>query len=276
MTSGSDRFLSVEDYLSWPTQTADARIPYGEDAAQFGDLYVPGGAGPHPTLILIHGGCWRAQYDLSPLGPLCAALRQDGVAVWSLEYRRLGNGGGWPTTFQDVAAGIDHLRSLAAPYALDLARVVVAGHSAGGHLALWSAGRHRLPTASPLYVVDPLPVHGVVALAGIPDLAAGVRWEICGGAIVELLGGTHDEVPDRYAQASPVELLPLGITQWHIVGSHDTIVRHEYLEAHVATAKQHDPVHLEIVPNAAHFEVVATQSAVWERVRDALLRLLKQ
>lgn len=275
MAATSDRFLTVEDYLAQPAVTADVRVPYGEDAAQFGDLYVPVGAGPHSTLILIHGGCWRAQYDLTPLGSLCDALRQEGVAVWSLEYRRLGNGGGWPTTFQDVAAGIDHLRTLAEPYALDLERVIVAGHSAGGHLALWSAGRHRLPVESPLYVADPLKVRSVLALAGIPDLVAGVRWEICGEAISELMGGAPDAVADRYAQASPVELLPLGVAQWHIVGSRDTIVPPAYLQAHVAIAEKYNAVRLDILPNAAHFEVVDPRSEAWTSVSGAVVRLLR-
>ncbi|MCB0114013.1 MAG: prolyl oligopeptidase family serine peptidase, partial [Caldilineaceae bacterium] len=187
----------------------------------------------------------------------------------------LGNGGGWPTTFQDVAAGVDHLRTLAEDYALDLARVVVAGHSAGGHLALWSAGRHRLPTESPLYVADPLRVRGVVALAGIPDLVAGVRWDLCGGAITELLGGAPDAVPDRYAQASPVELLPLGVAQWHIVGSRDAIVPPAYLQGHVAVAEKHNAVRLDILPDAGHFELVTPRSAAWPHVRSAILKLLK-
>ena len=274
MATPPDRFLGVEDYLSWPAVTADQRIPYGEDAAQFGDLYVPAAAGPHPTVVLIHGGCWRAQYDLTALGSVCDALRKDGVAVWSLEYRRLGNGGGWPTTLQDVAAGIDHLRTLADQNALDLRRVLVAGHSAGGHLALWSAGRHRLRADSPLYVADPLPVRGVVALAGIPDLAAAARWDICRGAVVDLMGGLPDEVPDRYAQASPVDLLPLGVAQWHIVGNHDTIVPPAYLQAHVAIAEKYNATRLDILPNAAHFEVVWPNAQAWSAVRAAILKLL--
>jgi acetyl esterase/lipase len=273
MASSSERFWGVEDYLSWPTKTADHRIPYGEDPAQFGDLYLPDGKGPHPLVIVIHGGCWRAQYDLHPLGSLCAALRDQGVAVWNLEYRRLGNGGGWPGTFHDVAAGVDFLRTLTDRFSLDLERIVAVGHSAGGHLALWLAGRHRLPAESPLFVNDPLPLHGVVALAAIPDLAAGARWNLCGTACVDLMGGRPDEVPDRYRQASPAELLPLGVPQWHLVGSHDEIVPPAFLEAHVAIAKLHDPVRLEILPRSAHFEVVFPGADSWPSVQNAILSL---
>lgn len=274
MTSASNRFLTADDYQHWPVVTADHRIPYSDDPAQFGDLYLPVGEGPHPLVVVIHGGCWRAQYDLHPLGSMCGALRAQGVAVWNLEYRRLGNGGGWPGTFHDVAAGVDLLRSLAHRFALDLLRIVAVGHSAGGHLALWLAGRHRLPAESPLSVNDPLPVRGVVALAAIPDLVAGARWNLCGTACVDLMGGTVDDFPERYRQASPVELLPLGVPQWHLVGGHDEIVPPAFLEAHVAVAAQHDPVRLEILPRAAHFEVVFPGAACWPSVQHAILSLM--
>lgn len=267
------RYLSVDDYLSLPQIAANHRIPYGEDPAQFGDLYLPAGEGPHPLAVVIHGGCWRAQYDLNPMGSMSDALRMQGLAVWNLEYRRLGNGGGWPGTFLDVGAGVDFLRFLADRFVLDLGRALAVGHSAGGQLALWLAGRHRLPVESPLFVADPLPVSGVVALAAIPDLAAGARWNLCGAACVDLLGGTLDDFPDRYRQASPVELLPLGIPQWHLVGSHDETVPPAYLEAHVAVAAQQDPVRLEILPRSAHFEVVFPGADCWSSVQNAILTL---
>jgi acetyl esterase/lipase len=269
----SARYLSVDDYLSLPRTPADHRIPYGEDPAQFGDLYLPAGEGPHPLAVVIHGGCWSAQYDLHPLGSMCDVLRGQGLAVWNLEYRRLGNGGGWPTTFLDVGAGVDFLRTLADRFALDLERFVAVGHSAGGHLALWLAGRHRLPAKSLLYVADPLPAMGVVGLAAIPDLAAGLHWNLCGTACADLVGGLPVEEPNRYQQASPVELLPLGIPQWHLVGSRDELVPSAYLEAHVAVAKQHDPVRLEILSRSAHFEVVFPGADVWPSVQNAILSL---
>jgi acetyl esterase/lipase len=173
----------VEDYLKLPAVAADHRLAYGQAVDQFGDLYLPSTPGPHPVAVLLHGGCWQAKYDLQPLGNLCHALRAGGLAVWSLEYRRLGAGGGWPTTFQDVAAGSDFLRNLAPRFALDLSRVVAVGHSAGGHLALWLAGRHCLPPDSLLFGERPLQLAGVVALAGIPDLAAAAQWNICNNAL---------------------------------------------------------------------------------------------
>jgi acetyl esterase/lipase len=273
-SDGAAPYKTVDDYLHLPTIPADQRIPYGEEADQFGDLYLPSGDTSHPVAIVIHGGCWRAQYDLVPIGSFCDALRQEGLAVWSLEYRRLGNGGGWPATFQDVAAGIDFLRVLAGRFPLDLTRVISIGHSAGGHLALWAGGRHRLPGYSPLYKSHPLPVIGIVSLAGIPDLAAAVRWDLCQGACAELLGGTPDERPERYQQASPVELLPLGAPQRHIVGSHDASVPSEYLEAHVALARQSDDVHLDVIPSAGHFEPVIPDSVAWPTVRNVVLTLL--
>ncbi|MCB0061690.1 MAG: alpha/beta hydrolase, partial [Caldilineaceae bacterium] len=179
--------LSVDDYVKLPPVPPTNRYPYGADTEQFADLYLPSipptDATGYPTIILIHGGCWRAQYDLSPLGRFCQTFADLGVAVWNLEYRRIGNGGGWPTTFLDVATGTDYLRTVAATERLDLTRVVAVGHSAGGHLALWLAVRHRLLSASPLFTTDPLSLNGVVALAGIPDLTDAAARDICRGAV---------------------------------------------------------------------------------------------
>src|SRR5438132_9320670 len=119
------------------------RIAYGPDRFQFGDLRLPSGSGPRPVAIVIHGGFWREKYDLEYIVPVCEALTAAGVVTWNLEYRRIGNaGGGWPGTFEDVAAGADHLHSLAHEFNLDLNRVIAIGHSAGGHLAFWLASRN--------------------------------------------------------------------------------------------------------------------------------------
>lgn len=267
--------LTVADYMAFPAAPADRRVGYGPHADQFAELYLPAGAGPHPAVVLLHGGCWRSMYGLAPLGPLCEALRGLGVAVWSLEYRRLGGGGGWPATFEDVAAGADALARLAAEHAVDLGRVAAAGHSAGGHLALWLAARPRLPAGSPLHRPAPLPIAGVVALAGLADLEDGLARELCGGACAELLGGRPDEVPERYAQGSPAAMLPLGVPQRHIVGSGDTTVPPDYLAAYVGRAvAAGDDATLEVLPGAGHFEPVDPSGAAWPALRRALAGVL--
>ena len=170
---------------------------------QFGDLRLPPGKGSHPVVIIIHGGCWYSEYDLKHVAAFSAALMHEGMATWSLEYRRIGDaGGGWPSTFEGVARGADHLRVLARSYPLDLRRVVV-GHSAGEQLALWLAARKRLPKESPLYSPDPLPLLGIVSLAGITDLRG--YGSSCGSAVMKLLGGSPEEVPLWYRQTSPIE-----------------------------------------------------------------------
>ena len=266
--------LTRDDYVHLPAIAADHRLFYGPDPAQFGDLYLPRQPGPHPVVILLHGGCWQAQYGLAPLGRLCMAFTNEGLAVWNVEYRRLGNGGGWPMTFVDVATGVDFLRGIADQYALDLSHVVATGHSAGGHLALWLAGRHRLPAESPLFAATVLPLRGVVALAAIPDLAEGVKRHICGGACQEIVGGSPEAVSQRYLQASPRALLPLGVPQWHIVGRDDQNVPLDYVQQYVAVATQYDKVQLDILPDTGHFELVVPTTSAWGTVRHAVLTLL--
>ena len=166
--------ITFSQLLAGPRTAADERIAYGPDALQFGELWLPRRQGRHPVIVLIHGGCWRADLPgLELMDYMAADLRDRGYAVWNLEYRRIGHpGGGYPGTFRDIAAGVDHLRTIAAPHSLDLRRVALAGHSAGGHLALWAAARDRLPAESPLRTARPLPIRGVVSLAGITDLDA--------------------------------------------------------------------------------------------------------
>ena len=198
LTSERPPVLTASDALELPQPAPDHRLPYGPDPLQFGELRLPAGPGPHPVAVVIHGGCWLAEYDLGYMSGLAAALAEAGIATWSVEYRRVGDdGGGWPGTFADVAAAADSLRELAGARDLDLTRVVAVGHSAGGHLALWLAARHRLAPDDPLRGQPPLPLAGVVALAGIPDLASYAAPEGCGAAVAELLGGQPADVPQR-------------------------------------------------------------------------------
>lgn len=267
--------LTFEDIEKLPASPADHRIVYGNDPLQFGDLRLPQGKGPHPVVIVIHGGCWYSEYDLKHIASLSTALTRMGVATWSLEYRRIGNaGGGWPGTFEDVARGADFLRVLARTYPLDLRRVVVIGHSSGGQLALWLASRRHLPKDSPLYLSEPLPLEGVVSLAGITDLRA--FRPSCGDAVTKLLGGSPEEMPLRYQQTSPIELLPLRVRQRLIHGLLDEIVPlKQSRDYEVAARRRGDDVRLITVEGAGHFDLIAPQSSAWPVLQEAIRSLLK-
>ena len=264
--------ISAETYTAFAVQTADHRIPYGDDPSQFGDLFLPSGDGSHPVVLLLHGGCWRAQYGLEPMGQFARALADSGVAVWSLEYRRLGNGGGWPNTFLDVACGADKLRELAEQFALDLMRVVAAGHSAGGHLALWSAGREQVSAESPIYTPNPLPIQSVVALAPVCDLERAVAWDICVDASDVLVGGHPRQMWANYYQGSPSALLPLGVPHVTINGEQDDIVPIDYVRHFVNSAsKLGDDTSLIGVPDVGHFEIVLATHSAGQLVLDTIL-----
>lgn len=267
-----------EDILDRPAPHPDARIPYGAGACHFGDLRLPPGAGPHPVAIVIHGGFWRARYDLEHIGHLCVALTRAGLATWSLEYRRLGNpGGGWPGAFLDVAAGADYLRQLAGSCPLDLGRVVAVGHSAGGHLAAWLAGRHRIAPGSPLHAESPLPLRGVVPLAGVLDLRRAFELRLSAGVTGELMGGSPEEYPDRYAAASPAELLPLGVRQLLLHGTADESVPYAISRDYAAAARAAgDDAELVTLPGAGHYEVIDPRAAEWPQVERAVLRLAEE
>jgi acetyl esterase/lipase len=270
------KLKNVQDLLSLSPSEPDFTIPYGEYPSQFGQLRLPEGAGPHPVAIIIHGGCWRAAFDLQHIGPLASAITGLGFATWSLEYRRIGNpGGGWPGTFLDVAEGVDFLSALSAEHDLDLGRVIILGHSAGGHLALWAAARHKLTQASPLFRPKPLPLQGVVSLAGVGDLSGLEHQKGCGDSAAQLMGGTREEFPLRYAQGSPIELLPLDLPQILVQGTLDPIILPEGARAYSAAASDAgDPCRLILIEDAGHFEVVIPFSSAWEEIRNALLGFL--
>ena len=265
-----------DSILAQPAPAADQRIAYGVHPLQFGDLRVPDGVGLHPLIIVVHGGFWRAKYDLAYMGHLCAALAVRGVATWNIEYRRIGDdGGGWPNTFLDVAHAADYVRELAPRFALDLTRVIATGHSAGGHLALWLAARHRLSAAHPLFTLDPLALRGVVSLAGVADLHRAYVLRLSQRVVVELLGGSPKNVPERYAAASPAALLPLGVRQILLHGTKDGPVPFEISAEYVQAARAAgDDATLIPLLGAHHFEVVDPTSREWSAVEAALLELL--
>ncbi len=273
--------ISFSDLLARPRVKADQRIAYGPDALQFGELWLPDTKGPHPVVILIHGGCWRADLPgLELMDYMAADLKAEGLAVWNLEYRRIGHeGGGYPGTFQDVAAGIDHLAALAGPYDLDLTRTVVSGHSAGGHLAVWALSRPSLPKASPMAGQEVVSPRAAIALAGIIDLEAyhADGPDACGGpgTIDSLVGASGASGRDVYADTSPPRVLPLGRPQAVISGDLDHIVPSRFGAAYGARAKAAgDGVEVLDMAGAGHFELIDPSSAAWPTIRAAIVSRL--
>ena len=247
--------------------------PYGPGPDRFGELWRPAGPGPWPVVALLHGGFWRAGRTLELMRPLAADLAGRGYAAWNLEYRRVGQpGGGWPGTCEDVAAGLDHLAGLAGRAPLDLDRLVVAGHSAGGHLALWSAARAGLPPGAP--GAAPLVTPWLaVSLAGVCDLHAGAADGIGEDAVAGFLGATPDQAPERYRLASPRSRLPLGVRQLLVHGDADTRVPVEQSRAHAAAAAAAgDPVELVELAGVDHLAVIDPASPAWAEVIHRLGR----
>lgn len=264
------------------SKDADVRIQYGADPLQFGDLRLPKKSGMHPVAIVIHGGCWVSKFaDLKNSAALADALREEGIATWNIEYRRIDNpGGGWPGTFQDIIAAVDILPSIARKYSLDLSHVIVIGQSAGGHFALWAAARHNLPVSSILYKKNPLPINGVISLGGVPDLEAFREQakKVCDeDSIGELLGkNTIKNYSQNYKEASPKELLPLGTKQILIYGEDEPTVSAQfgYDYKKIASSKG-DDVSVIIVKYAAHHEYNVPNSVTWPVILDNVKALLK-
>ncbi|HEU0001066.1 MAG TPA: alpha/beta hydrolase [Ktedonobacteraceae bacterium] len=270
------------------SSTTPVRLAYGSEHLQFGDLYLPAGDGPYPVIPLIHGGYWRARYDLTLMNGLAQDLAHRGYAAWNIEYRRVRDkGGGWPGTFLDVERAVDYLRVLATRYQLDLRRVVPIGHSAGGHLAFWLAARSRIPTNSlrasssvvALEGEQPtlLPLAGAISLAGVLDLEMAWKLHLSNDAVVELLGATFPGAPERYNATSPVALLPLGIPQILIHGTRDSNVPIEISRIYAAKAKSlGDPVTYLELEGIDHFDVIDPGSTAWEKTADVLKTLLQE
>lgn len=223
---------------------------------------MPKGAGPFPAAMFIHGGFWRARYDLAHAGFLCAALTKSGFATYNIEYRRVGNpGGGWPGSFEDVTSAYQFLRQLAGKYPIDNDRIIVLGHSAGGQLALALAAHHNSMSA-------------VVSLAGVVDLRRAWELHLSNDAVAEFLGGAPEGVPDHYREASPAEL-EIHCRQLVVHGVEDDIVPVE-MSRNYAKQKQQkrEKVTLLEIPKVGHFEIVDPDSKVWPAVQKAVSNLL--
>lgn len=259
--------------------TQPLRITYGTEPLHFGALYLPSGEGPHPVVVLIHGGFWRTRYDLTLMNKLAENLAAQGIAAWNIEYRRVGDtGGGWPGTLLDVALATDYLHTLAPMHNLDTQRVIPIGHSAGGQLALWLAARPRLAQDNPLaYTTMPLPITGAISLAGAVDLHMAWQLNLGDGATAELLGGSPDDLPDRYASASPAELLPMRVPQVLVHGDADDRVPITVSRTYVQKAKDAgDTVTLIELPAVDHFALIDPASDAWKQTTKQLHKLFSQ
>ncbi len=260
-----------DNILSMPPPPADARIRYGPDPNQFIDLRFPAPARasdkPHPLVMNIHGGFWRARYGLEHAGHLCAALTAKRIGTANVEYRRVGNeGGGWPGTFADIRMAYDVLVRNDAHYNFDLKKLLVIGHSAGGQLALCLAAHES-------------GVERVVSLAGVVDLKRAFELHLSNDAVVEFLGGAPREVADHYREANSVQLSIPQARQVLIHGSADDVVPADFSRDYVAakqkrTDKQKENVHLVEIAGAGHFDLIDPRSSAWKTVEQAVLQLL--
>jgi acetyl esterase/lipase len=274
--------ISYTDLLARPRPAPTKVASYGSTKDESGELFLPKGKGPYPVVVMIHGGCWLADLPgVELMDYIAADLQARGYAVWNIEYRRIGSAGSsYPGTFLDIADGIDALRPLAKANDLDLSKVVVVGHSAGGELAVWAAARGHLPKTSLLYRPNPLPITGVVSLAGIDDLEAyRARGPAsCGGpgTIDDLVGKTSPTRPDVYADTSPARLLPIGAKQVIVSGSLDHIVPVPFARDYTAKAKAAgDRVQEMDIEGAGHFELIDPKSEAWKQIAPAIVALTK-
>jgi acetyl esterase/lipase len=256
--------VQSESILTRKPPEPDMRVPYGTDPNQFFDLRMPTGKGPYPVVFFIHGGYWRAKYDLTYAGHLCAALAKAGIASWNVEYRRVGNtGGGWPGTFEDIrtAYHLLHGNKKETSGKFDLKRVCVAGHSAGGQLALCLAAFEKTVTR-------------VLSLAGVVDLRRAWELHLSNDAVSEFLGGSPTAVPEHYREASPAERSIPHALQKLVHGTADDAVPYEISRSYADDKrKSGEKVELITLEKTGHFEIVDPESTIWEKIRGTFMSL---
>lgn len=267
---GQDTNISLEDLEGLTVSPAEVTLQYGDDSLQFGDLRIPvlSDGDSAPVLVLIHGGCWLSAYDLHLMDAIATDLVSRGYAVWNIEYRRIGDrGGGFPGTFNDVIDGINFVRTLSLSFPLDLDRVILMGHSAGGHLALWST-LAKSGEITPALGID---VKGIVSLAGVTDLQEYYESdpEKCGGNIASLLGGSPDEVQSRYDQYSPSAFKQMSTAVVLVQGENDRIVPYDMVRDFYEKFKDNSDVRLYSVPDGGHFDVISPQTTSWPVIWQA-------
>lgn len=258
-------------------------IAYGPHKDQWGELFLPelpGKSGPPGIVVAIHGGYWRDRYTADLGEPLSLDLAARGFAVWNLEYRRAGTdgaqgAGGWPATFEDIASGIDALQDIAQEYGLDPSKVVALGHSAGGHLAVWAAGRHKLPEGAP-WANPRVSLTGVVSQAGILDLTGAWQLVLSSGAVENLMGSTPLVHSDRYLVADPMRHLPIDVPLHAVHSREDDAAPFSLSEAYVAAAAAAgDPAKLHET-TGDHFALITPGTAAYGICRQLIEEMLRR
>lgn len=278
--AGPGEPMNYAEFLEIPQPAASRTISYGSDELQHVELWQPEGDGPHPVVFMIHGGCWQtavAKADI--MRAMAKAFTERGAAVWSIEYRGVDvPGGGYPGTFQDVSSAAKLLREKGSAEGLDLDRVVAIGHSAGGHLALWLAGQHKIAASSPLSGEAALGLLGVVSIGGLPDLEelTKANENACGNdTVARLIGAENDDRADPYRDTSPASLLPLGVRQVLIAGEADSIAPPASSQVYAAKARAAgDAAEVVTIAGQGHFELITPGTKAGDAAIEATLEML--
>lgn len=276
-----NRLMTWDDLTSRPKPSPTHTIRWGQGETDVADLWLPDGEGPFPVVLMVHGGCWqKAIADRTLMNWGAEDLRERGLAVWNIEYRGVDeDGGGYPGTFLDVAHAADALREQSGAYNLDLNRVAAFGHSAGGHLALWIAARHKLPNYSPMRMDNPLKLVGVVNSGGLADLKASrpVTQRSCLSDIYDqLVGDISSTRADVLSDTSPAEMLPLKIRQVSINGHDDMIAPSELGEGYTRRAKAAgDDASVMVLLDTGHVELISPGTKAWEDEVAALKEMVR-
>lgn len=261
------------DLLEQPRPAPDRTMTYGDDPLQLVDLWLPKGKGPHPVVVMVHGGCWQTEIATRDIMNYIANdLREDGIAVWNIEYRGTDRGGGYPGTYQDVGAAADMLAAEAKALNLDLSTTIAIGHSAGGHLALWLAARQALTEDAPLRGANPLLIDAAISQAGIADLRAAMTREghACGTEAPRLMAG------DAFALTSPPEMPVSKALQIQFHTDKDRIAPPSYASDYAANmAKRGVTVETHIHGPEGHVELIAPSSRSWAAQKARIKQLLR-
>jgi 3-dehydroquinate dehydratase type II len=261
-------------HLVWRTAEPFETLAYGTEPDQIADIRLPDGDGPFPIAVVLHGGFWREMWTRDLMDGVAVDLTRRGWATWNVEYRRIGAGGGWPSTVEDVARAVDFLADLAASFPIDPGRVITLGHSAGGHLALWLAGRTGLPPDAPGAIPQVMP-RAAVGLAPVAHLAAAHRAGIGEEAVEGFLHLGSDEDPETYAAADPAALLPMGVRQLIVHGDQDQRVPIRLSEEYVGMAADAgDAVVFHELTGADHFSLIDPNDEAWHSIADEIGELI--